>query len=204
MRSMSALPTSLTASVLRFVIVLALVLVPWPGLGRAFTDAVGAIGTALAQPISASSNVSFLLRSPKPIEGQPDWRAVISVRQDFPDGSSVHAGAIDLRRAGYLQLAAFVALAVAWPPQGRTRALLAVAVALAIVSTAIALPILAFLSPLGAVHLGASLEALVSLASRALVAAPGMAYAVPGLAWLAVNQGEPIRGLSRGIARPAM
>jgi hypothetical protein len=203
MKSKSAPRPSSIAPVLRFALVLALVLAPWPGLGRAFSDAVGAIGTALAEPLSAASNVTFLLRSPKPIEAQPDWRAVISVRQDFPDGPVVHAGAIDLRRAGYLQLAAFVALAVAWPPRGRRRALLAATVALAIVSTAMVLPVLAFLSPIGAVHLGAWLDTLVSLASRALVAAPGMAYAVPGLAWLAVNRGEPLRGLSRGMTRAA-
>ncbi len=179
----------IAASVLRFVLAFAVVAAPWPGLGRVFTSTVGAIATAIADPVSMDSNVTFLLRSPKPSEDLPDWRAVIAVRQDFPDGPLDHSGAIDLRRAGYLQLATFVALAAAWPPKGRRRVLVAAAAALAIVGTAIALPIFAFLSPLGVVHLGPSLQALLSLASRALVAAPGMAFAIPGLAWLAVSGG---------------
>jgi hypothetical protein len=183
---------SIGASLARFVLAFALMVAPWPGLGRGFTDAVGAIATAIADPISAASNVTFVLRSPKPVERQPDWRAVISVRQDFPDGPVDHAGAIDLRRAGYLQLATFVALAAAWPPRGRRRLLLAVAITFAMVSAAIALPILAFLSSIDVVHLGERSGTLVSLASRALVAAPGMAFACPGLAWLAVTGlGDP-------------
>jgi hypothetical protein len=180
---------SIAAALARFFLAFALMVAPWPGLGSAFAEAVGAIATAAADPISAASNVTFLLRSPKPSENQPEWRAVVSVRQDFPDGPVDHAGAIDLRRAGYLQLVTFVALAAAWPPRGWPGALLATAIALAIVATAIALPILAFLSPIGVVHLGPWLQTLLSLASRALVAAPGMAFAIPGLAWLAVRGG---------------
>jgi hypothetical protein len=183
------------AILVRFVLALALLIAPWPGLGRAFTGTVGAIATALADPLTASTNVTFLLRSPKDDEALNDWHGVISVRQDFPDGPVDHAGAIDLRRAGYLQLATFGALAVAWPPKGRWLALLAACVSLGLVATVIVLPILDFLSPLGAVHLGACSAALVSLGSRTLVGAPSMAYAVPGLAWFAVMGPRwPLRG----------
>jgi hypothetical protein len=185
------------ALALRFVLAFALAAAPWPGLGRAFVAGVGAIATAVADPLSSDSNVTFLLRPPKPSENQPEWHAVIAARQDFPDGPSDHAGAIDLRRAGYLQLATFVALAAAWPPKGRRRALAAAAVASAIVAAAIAIPILAFLSPLGVVHLGPWLQTLLSLASRALVAAPGMAFAIPGLAWVAVCGGPLVPGIER-------
>jgi hypothetical protein len=184
------LDRSIAPSLARFIVVFVLMVAPWPGLGRTFTDTVGAIATAIADPLTSASNVTFQLRSPNSAEGLPDWRGVIAVRQDFPEGPVAHAGAIDLRRCGYLQLAMFAALAAAWPPRGRRQTLVATALAAGIVSTTIALPILAFLSPLGAVHLGAWLETLVSLASRALVAAPGMAYAVPGIAWLAVHGGE--------------
>jgi hypothetical protein len=84
-------------------------------------------------------------------------------------------------------LATFVALATGWPPRGTRRRVQAAVVALAIVSATIAVPIFDYLSDVGAIHLGALLAGAVALARRALVAAPGMAYAVPGLVWLALN-----------------
>jgi len=185
--------TSMTASLVRFVLVFCVLVAPWPGLGRAFTDFVGAVATAVADPLSASSNVTFSLRSPLPTERLPDWRGVIAVRQDTPDGPVNHAGAVDLRRAGYLQLAAFAALAAAWPPRGRTRALCAACAALVVVAMTVSVPVVDFLVPIGAVHLWGWLGTAVRLAARALVAAPGMAYALPGLTWLAVA--EPGGGL---------
>ena len=183
----TAASRKLAASLVKFGLVFALLAAPWPGLGHAFTGAVGSIATAIADPLSVSSNVTVVVRSPNQNEAQPDWRGVIAVRQDLPAGPLDKAGAIDLRRAGYLQLATFAALAAAWPPSSRRRAFLAASVALAIVALCIAVPILAFLSSIGAVHPGMPLEALLSLASRALVAAPGMAFAVPGLTWLALS-----------------
>jgi hypothetical protein len=183
----AAASRKLAASLVKFGLVFALLAAPWPGLGHAFTGAVGSIATAIADPLSASSNVTVVVRSPNQDEAQPDWRGVIAVREDLPSGPLDRAGAIDLRRAGYLQLATFAALAVAWPPSGRRRALLAASVALAIVAMCTAVPILAFLSSVGAVDPGTALGALLSLASRALVAAPGMAFAVPGLSWLALS-----------------
>jgi hypothetical protein len=144
------------------------------------------VATAFADPFFTASNVTFTLRSPVPIEKLPDWRAVIDVRQDFPDRPKRDAAAIDLRRAGWLQLATFVALAAAWPPRGRRRIVLAASVAFAIVSTCIAVPVVDYLAQVGAVHLGTLLGGVLALVRRALIAAPGMAYAVPGLAWLAL------------------
>ena len=173
-------------AIARFVVGFAFLAAPWPGLDAAFVGAVGAVATAVADPLTASSNVTFVLRPARAVEEQPAWRGVISVRQDLPDGPVSHAGAIDLRRAGYLQLATFASLALAWPPKSRRRALLAGAVAFGIVAATVAVPIFAFLSTLGVASLP-GVDALVSLAARALVAAPGMAYAVPGLAWLAAR-----------------
>lgn len=179
---------SLAPSIARFVAVLALLIAPWPALGSVFVDGVGSVVTAAADPVFASSNVSFRLRAPRPSEQQPDWRGVIDVKRDLPDGPVRNAGAIDLRRVGYLQLAAFIALAAGWPPVGLRRRLWSLAVAVAIVSTVIAIPIIDFLSEVGVVALGPWLGTAISLARRALVAAPGMAYAVPGLAWLATTR----------------
>jgi hypothetical protein len=161
---------------------------------------VGTIATAIADPLLAASNVTLVLRSPTPAEHLPEWDGVIDVKQDFPEGSVRHAGAIDLRRAGYLQLATFIALAAAWPSRRRRRGAAAACVAFAVVSMVIAVPVLDFLAGIGAVHLGACLGTATSLARRALVAAPGMAYALPGLVWLAVAQSERTPGSIWGPA----
>jgi len=179
-----------TLSMARFLITLALLLAPWPGLGRAVSEAAGEMATAVLDPFFGSSNVTVVLRSPVPSEGLGDWRGVIDVKQDFPDRPVRNAGAIDLRRAGYLQLATFVSLGAGWPPRGRRRALLVLIVGTLVVASTLAMPLLDFLSSVGAVHLGERMAVVLSLARRALVGAPGMAYAIPGLAWLALWGGE--------------
>jgi hypothetical protein len=63
----------------------------------------------------------------------------------------------------------------------------------------LAVPILDFLSSIGAVHLGAWLGTCISLARRAFVGAPGMAYAIPGLTWALVHE-EAVRLFL--VARP--
>jgi hypothetical protein len=172
----------------RFVVAFAFIIAPWPGLGSLFVSCVGATATAIADPVFSSSNVTLTVRSPLPEEHQPDWRGVIDVKQDSPDGPVKHAGAMDLRRSGYLQLATFIALAAAWMPKGRRRALTGACVVAGVVSTVVAIPIIDFLAQIDAVHLGAASGTLVSLARRTLVGAPGMAYAVPGIAWLALTR----------------
>jgi hypothetical protein len=190
-----ALGTPTVRAVARALVVFILLVVPWPGLGGAFTDAVGAVATAIADPLTASSNVTFVLRSPVPEENQPEWRAVISVRRDSPDGPTVDQGAADLRRAGYLQLAVFAALAAGWPPRGWRRALLGLILSGGVVAGTIAVPVLAYLAGIGVLQAGDAVRMVLSLASRALVAAPGMAFAVPGLTWLAfVSGARPARG----------
>jgi hypothetical protein len=191
----------LALPLVRFVIVLALLVAPWPGVGRYFVDAVGSLTTALADPMFAASNVTFALRSPMPQEQQPEWRGVIAVKRDsFPDGPKRNLGAIDLRRAGYLQLATFIALAAGWPPSGIRRSLMAGLLAAFFLTAILAVPILDFLSSIEVVHLG-GFAFVVALIRRALVAPPGMAYAGPGLVWLAVRGGSAAEWLAR-IASP--
>jgi hypothetical protein len=174
--------------VARFFFAFGLMVAPWPGLGAAFADTIGAAATAAADPFFSSSNVTLTVRAPRPAENQPDWRGIIDVKQDFPEGTVRHAGAIDLRRAGYLQLATFIALAAAWVPEGRRRILEGACVIVVVVSAIVAIPIVDFLAQAGVAHLGASLSTLIALARRALLGAPGMAYAVPGIAWLALSR----------------
>lgn len=177
---------ALLAAAARFAVVFALLAAPWPGLGRAFAGAVGSAATALANPFFSATNVTFTLRASRPEEHLPDWRGVIQVKQDLPEGPIRNAGAIDLRRAGYLQLATFFCLAAAWPGAWRQRKLLAAVVALAVVGAATGASVLDYLAQIGALHVGDAAATALALARRALVAAPGMAYAVPALAWVAI------------------
>lgn len=193
---MSPVRRVFAAPATRFAVAFAFTIAPWPGLGPVFADVVGATATAIADPIFARSNVTLTVRSPRPEEHQPEWRGVIDVKQDFPEGPVRHAGAIDLRRSGYLQLATFIALAAAWMPKGRRRVLAAVGVVAAVVSTVVVVPIVDFLVQAGVVDLGAGFNTLVALARRILVGAPGMAYAVPGIAWFALAMGSML--LRRG------
>jgi hypothetical protein len=176
------------AAAARFVAVFALLAAPWPGLARAYADTVGSIATALADPFFASSNVTFALRAPFPEQHLPEWSGVIQVKRDLPEGPVRNAGAIDLRRAGYLQLATFVCLAAAWPAAWQRRKLAATTVALAVLATVTWAPVLDYLVQIGAVQAGDWGATAVALVRRALVAAPGMVYAVPALAWVAVAQ----------------
>jgi len=175
-------------AIARFAAAFAILIFPWSGLGRAFVDAVGAAATAVADPITASSNLSVTVRSARPNENQPDWCGIIDVKRDFPEGPVRQAGALDLRRAGYLQFATFLSLAAGWPPKSGRRALIASAVVVGVVSAVIAVPIFDFLRELGIASFGAWGGAMVALVRRALVAAPGMAYAIPGMAWVAIMQ----------------
>jgi hypothetical protein len=87
-------------------------------------------------------------------------------------------------RLRHAQFVTLVALAIARRPRTRRRAWLALAGCVVVVAGAVSMPILAFVVPLGAVHPGPFFGAAIALASRALVAAPGMAYAVPGAVWV--------------------
>jgi hypothetical protein len=185
----------------RFVLAFALLACPWPGLGRAYADVVGSLATAAADPFFQSGNVTFVLRAPTPDEQVPDWRGVIQVKQDLPEGPVRQKGAIDLRRAGYLQLVTFLCLAVAWPAAWRDRKLLAAGVALLVVGTVTGVSIVDYLVQVGAVDAGHWGSTLLALARRALVGAPGMAYAVPALAWIAVGDHDFLKNRP---SRPAL
>jgi hypothetical protein len=182
---------SLAAALGRLSVVFALLLAPWPAVGPAWVGVVGSMVTTVMDPLFDSSNVTFRLRSPEPVEHLSEWQGVIDVKQDFPDGPVRHAGAIDLRRAGYLQWVTFLALAAAWPLRRPRSWILAVAIAGAIVGGLIGVAVLDFLSDLGAIHGGSLVAMVLSLSRRALIGAPGMAFAVPGIVWLLLHQGLP-------------
>jgi hypothetical protein len=79
-------------AVARFFVALALLLAPWPGLGRWFSGATGALVTTVGEPFFDSTNVTFVLRAPAPSENLGEFQGVIDVKRDYPEGPVRNAG----------------------------------------------------------------------------------------------------------------
>jgi hypothetical protein len=167
---------------MRFAIALALLMPPWPVLGRAYGHAVGAWTDMTLSPAAAPVKLRFSV----PADVEPSgssWQ--LRVHAEQPTGEYVGT-VLDLRRSGYIASAVFAALALATPLPWRKRLAL-MAIGLPILQLLPLLPLLSFFSgklPVQAFQLGAATSAAVEIAYHALVAPPGMAYAVPALLWL--------------------
>jgi len=159
---------------------LLLFLWPWRAVGRAWAQVV----TGLARLfLSTGPNVAF--RYP-PGQGDDPWRLRI-IADDLATGRFIET-ALDLRRAGFIALAVFAALVLAAPLRWRRRARLFAAGLVPLLFLPL-LPMLALFSgplPIRAFQLGPVARAIVSIAYRVLVTAPGMAFAFPGLLWLSL------------------
>jgi hypothetical protein len=155
---------------------LLLFLWPWRIVGRAYGHLVVGVARLFLDPGRA---VAF--RYPP---GDDPWRLRI-VADELTSGRFVET-ALDLRRAGFIAMAVFVALVLATPMRWRRRAGM-LALGLAPLALLPLLPIVALFSgplPVRAFHLGPFARAGASIAYHVLVSAPGMAYALPGLMWL--------------------
>jgi hypothetical protein len=115
---------------------------------------------------------------------------VLGIHAEDPDTGRYVGTALDLRRSGYIASAVFVALAVMTPLRGRrSRWRKAALLGAGLVGLQILplLPLLSFFSgklPVTVFDLGPIPRALIEVSYHALVAPPGMAYAVPALLWL--------------------
>ncbi|HKY39223.1 MAG TPA: hypothetical protein VJN18_24965 [Polyangiaceae bacterium] len=173
----------LVSFLVRAALLLILLLLPWPGLGRTFSRAVAALhNAALSDP---TSSVDLAFKVPEDgAEGGP-WQVHATARQR--ETNRVVGTALDTRRAGYLHDATFVALTLATraPRKPKLKILIVGLLLLLVVPL---LPTLAFFSgsELGikAFDLHPITQSVVQIAYRVLIAAPGMAYASAGLLWL--------------------
>jgi hypothetical protein len=178
-------PRDVRGRLARFVLLLTLLMLPWPGLGRFYAGAIaGLASTALG---NANANVTLRFTVPATatpvVAGQP-WQLNVFA-EDTITGQFVQT-ALDARRSGYIASAVFVALALATPVRW-SRRLGVLLVGLALLQTLPLLPLLSFFSgklPVRVFDLGAVARSIIEIAYHTLVAPPGMAYAVPGLLWL--------------------
>jgi exosortase/archaeosortase family protein len=164
-----------------FVGVLAALLLPWPWLGKAYAGAYSLWANLLAKPIFATRGIVLSFAPAVESNAAHPWAIVASVL-DPTTRSPLHGVAIDLRRDGYLQMACYLASALAFPMRGWVRSKVALAVGLCLFATFGWWPIVLYIAKLTA---SPTVVDVLTMAYRSLVTAPGMALAVPALLWQA-------------------
>ena len=180
---MSFLRRALASFWVRSLLLLLLLLAPWPGLGRTFASAMASLNNAVLGDDSSLAQLSF--RLPKPGEKTTPWEVFAIARER--EGKRQVGTAVDTRRAGYLHEATFAALTIATRMR-RSSKLWTLAIGLCALQLVALLPALAFFSSAASgvqvFALNPLSQSLVEIAYRCLVTAPGMAYATGGLLWL--------------------
>lgn len=170
---------------LGFVCVFGGLSLPLPMLGPLYVKAHAAIAS-LALPSSLASGVE--LSFPLTDLSEHPWSLTLLVTA-VPPQAPVSVP-IDLRALVYLPTICFVALTVATPLGSRRRMLSILGAGLMILEPLLLgltiLPVLSFLGgtgPVRAFELGLVTHAMLQIIYRALVASPGMAYAIPLFLW---------------------
>jgi hypothetical protein len=175
----------------RFAVVLALLVVPWPGLGRPVAQGFGTLARVLLAPVLALSDQPVSFAPADPGDARHEWSLMVSVKS-AQTSSLLRQAKVDLRRSGYLQLAFFFALVAGWPGRTARRLAFVSAVGFALLSSLALLPILMFFGIHQVVRMSSWFLLLLTLVYRTLLTATGMAYAVPGILWLVLA--KPLDG----------
>jgi hypothetical protein len=152
----------------------------WPGLGRAFCGAYAAV-TALAFAPVFGDTVTF--DASKPGDRFDEWDLLVRL-QPPPGSNNVHGVRVQIRRICYMPLALFVAFAISCPPRTRRGYWLGWGACLALFAALQGLAMLSVFTTRGVLNLDTFLNLAVDLASRALIAAPVMSFALPPLLWM--------------------
>lgn len=171
---------------------------PSPGIGPMYVRAHAALGNALVQGTELASGVSlaFLATREEDLTQNP-WQATLQVTPPRP--ATPVKVPIDFRGLAFLPTAAFIGLALAAPLGSARRNLVVLAAGLPVLEVLLLLmmsvPLLSFLGgtgPVRAFDLGVGSHVVLQVLYRALVAPPGMAFAVPlFLWWLLVTATKP-------------
>lgn len=178
---------------IRAVLVLGLLIAPWPGLARSASGAFTDVAQAVAAPLLRSSkfDVAFT-RAPDGV-AEGDWDSVVLIKSRTSGRILDHAS-LDVRRVWYLPSAVFVALCLGFPRGGVRGVSLLLAMGLFALPVLSLLPLLSFLGQIRVIGLGSVVQSALAIGYRALVAPLGMAYAIPAFLWLAMA--ELLRALS--------
>lgn len=173
---------------LRALVIGALLLAPWPGLGAAFTRAVGAVANVVAgemrwhvqPPLGLGSESTLAIAFGPALEAaaggaipDPAWHTVLTIRN--VDSSAATRSAINVRFLVYVPLAIFVALTLAAPIERSRAWALSVALGLALlaalVSLSLALPVAQLLADerVRAIELGDTAKGLLDAVYLTLI-----------------------------------
>jgi hypothetical protein len=191
----------------RLVALVAILLVPLPGIASSFSDAMADGCAALASLLTdAGSEVHFVS---KHYGAEHPWWVQLAVRNVFT-GKAFEVP-VDTRTVAYVRIAVFLSLAVAWPFWTSRRAIAATAGGFALllgsIALSIVLPLLQALEIVQALELGRLVQSIVSVGILTLLTYPSMAFAVPSLLWFAtvyvIGAGSRRAGVDAAAAPPS-
>jgi hypothetical protein len=192
MKPLDAAKSGRTRALLQFLFAFGCVFgglaLPSPGIGPAYTRVHAALGNALLADAVYEHGVQLRFDAADADLAQHPWQLTLQVRE--PARAEPVLVPMDLRSLLFLPLAAFTGLALAAPLGAARRNARVLGLGLLILVPSLllltALPLLSFLGgtgPVQAFHLPALFHALFQTVYRALVAPPGMMYALPLLLW---------------------
>jgi hypothetical protein len=161
---------------------------PSPGLGPLYVRAHTALGNAVVEGQELSSGVALRFEAgPQQVAEHP-WQTTLIVAPPAPAQPLLMP--IELRGLMFLPSVAFIGLALAVPLGSWRKNLRLLLWGLPLLELLLlvlmGVPLLSFLSgtgPVRAFALSAPLHAVLQVLYRALLAPPGMAYALPLLLW---------------------
>ena len=169
-------------AVCRFLALLVVLIVPWPGMGRPVARAFGYATQTMLAPVLATVDTPVVFQASDETDAQHEWDLLVLVKDPKTSATLRHAS-VHVRRSGYLQVACFLAFVAGWPGRSPRRLAFVLGLGLACLACLTTLPVLMFLSRRGVVPLAGWLLSTLAVAYRALVTAPGMAFAVPAILW---------------------
>ena len=170
----------LLQSAVIFALVFGVAMAPWPRLGRAFCGGYAVAAAAAFAPVLPPEAVTFWPSVPG--DQHEEWDLLIRFRP--ATGATFRRGIrVEVRRVGYVPLVFLAALAIGFPARDRRHLAIAAAGCVAALVFLQAVALFSAFTARGVVSLGSGLNLLVSFASRALLSAPVMTFAVPGLLW---------------------
>ncbi len=160
------------------------------GEGPSYSKLHAALGNALFGRAALASGVRLRFAASDAELAREPWRVTLHVEPAPSMATPAITVPIDLRSLLFLPTAAFLALAIAVPLRSTREHVQIIVVGLLILEplllTLTALPLLSFLGgtgPLRAFTLSRPTHVVLQILYRALVAPPGMAYAIPLLLW---------------------
>ena len=161
---------------------------PSPGIGPAYTRAHAALGNGLVHGVTFQQGTELHFDAEDASLVEHPWQLTLKVVA--PLRAEPVLVPMDLRTLLFLPMAAFIALAVAAPlgSPGRNLRVLSQGLLVLIPTQLVltALPLLSFLGgtgPVRAFHLSLPVHVVLQTVYRALVAPPGMMYALPLFLW---------------------